>query len=164
MNVQNRSKNNILFKKIGLLVSIGLIKHTPPLRGEMRGFVFLYLLIYMSAGLFFLYIELMIVFVVGMSIIEMVKINTIKNIGGVMDWLTRRCLLDLFSFHNFLYYILYFTIFFIIYHYVTKKKTRESNKKNNWFVALYFYCVYYYYYIGALIIICVSLLFGKIVI
>ena len=46
-----------------------------------EGFAFLYLLIYMSAGLFSLYIELMIVFVVGMSILEMVKNKYYKNTG-----------------------------------------------------------------------------------
>ena len=100
-------------------------------------FVFLYVLIYMSAGLFSLYIELMIVFVVGMSILEMVKNKYYKKHWGSYGLVDKVLLVGLVFFHNFLYYILYFTIFFIIYHYFTKKKTRESNKKNNWFVALY---------------------------
>ena len=118
----------------------------------------------MSAGLFLFYIELMIVFVVGMSILEMVKNKYYKKYWGSYGLVDKALLVGLVFFHNFLYYILYFTIFFIIYDYVTKKKTRESNKKIIGLSHYICYCVYYYYYIGALIIICVSLLFGKIVI
>ena len=81
--------------------------------------------------LFSLYIKLMIVFVVGMSLLELVKNKYYKKHWGSYGLFDRFLLVALVFFHNFLYYILYFTIFFVIYIYFSKRGTRgtRSEKK-----------------------------------
>ena len=102
--------------------------------------------------LFSLYIKLMIVFVVGMSILELVKNKYYKKHWGSYGLFDRFLLVALVFFHNFLYYILYFTIFFVIYIYFSKRGTRgtrgtrearEAREASEWyrksklFIALY---------------------------
>ena len=96
--------------------------------------------------LFSLYIKLMIVFVVGMSILELVKNKYYKKHWRSYGLFDRFLLVALVFFHNFLYYILYFTIFFVIYIYFSKRGTRgtreareasEWYRKSKWFIALY---------------------------
>ena len=99
--------------------------------------------------LFSLYIKLMIVFVVGMSLLELVKNKYYKKHWGSYGLFDRFLLVALVFFHNFLYYILYFTIFFVIYIYFSKRGTRgtrgtrEAREASEWyrksklFIALY---------------------------
>lgn len=83
--------------------------------------------------LFSLYIKLMIVFVVGMSILELVKNKYYKKHWRSYGLFDRFLLVALVFFHNFLYYILYFTIFFVIYIYFSKRGTREAREASEWY-------------------------------
>ena len=78
----------------------------------------------------------MIVFVVGMSLLELVKNKYYKKHWGSYGLFDRFLLVALVFFHNFLYYILYFTIFFVIYIYFSTRGTRgtrEARESREWY-------------------------------
>ena len=84
------------------------------------------------------YFYLMVVFVIGMSILEMVKNKYYKKHWGRYGLLDKGLLVGLVLFHNLLYYVLYFTVFFMAYRYFYGGTVRgEKEKIENSFVALY---------------------------
>ena len=84
------------------------------------------------------YFYLMVVFVVGMSLLEMVKNKYYKKHWGSYSLIDQILLVGLVLFHNFLYYVLYFTAFFIVYRYFYPgARSIKKEKMENSLVALY---------------------------
>lgn len=84
------------------------------------------------------YFYLMVVFVVGMSILEMMKNKYYKKHWRRYGLLDQFLLVGLVLFHNLLYYVLYFTVVFIAYRYFYGGAVRgEKEKMENSLVALY---------------------------
>ena len=77
------------------------------------------------------YFYLMVVFVIGMSLFEMVKNKYYKKHWGSYGLIDRILLVGLVLFHNFLYYILYFTAFFIVYRYFYPCSGAVKKRKKN---------------------------------
>ena len=73
-----------------------------------------------ACGILSTYFYLMLVFVVGMSVIELAKNKYYKKHWDEYD--SVGLLVGLVFFHNFVYYVLYFSVFFIIYGYFFQNK------------------------------------------
>ena len=79
------------------------------------------------------YFYLMLVFVVGMSLLELVKNKYYKKHWRSYGMVDRGLLVGLVILHNLIYYVLYFTVFFIAYRYFYPgggTVPSEKNRKN----------------------------------